>query len=174
MPNLLSVALTQTVELNQIGLMILGGLAFFVAIRWLISSAKIIEVNSELSAVLSEHKKNNTLDDETLTRLIIDMAAAYRENKPTLKLMVTISKVAAVLFGVAAVLALGSAIAGAVSSAPLWTSVTQVSNAAINFAIATACYLIPHFFARYSTIWEERLKQTEKAEAQLQKMLGET
>ena len=102
MPNLISLATTQTVELNQIGLIILGGLAFAVAIRWLISSAKIIDVTSKIATSLSKHKKNKTLDDDTLTGFIVKMAAAYRENKPTLKLMMNISKIAGVLFVVAA------------------------------------------------------------------------
>jgi hypothetical protein len=173
MPNLLSVASTLTVELSQIGLIILGGLAFVVAIRWLVSSVEIIDVNSTLSSSLAEHKKNNTLDDEALTGLIVDMAAAYRENKPTLKLMVKISRIASVLFGVAALLALGSAVAGVLANASLWATAAQVSNAAISFATAAACFIIPRFFEKYSTVWDQRLKQTEKAEAELQKMLGD-
>ena len=173
-PNLLSVATTQTVELSQVGLMILGGLAFVVAMRWLVVTAQIIDIQSELSTDLAQHKKNNTLDDEALTGLIVGMAAAYRENKPTLRLMMTISRVASVCFGIAAVFALGSVLSGFVSAAPLWESMAQASNAAVTFAMAAACYIIPHFFRRYSAVWDERLKQTEKAEAELNKVLGET
>ncbi|MCL5877371.1 MAG: hypothetical protein M1540_06125 [Candidatus Bathyarchaeota archaeon] len=173
MPNLISLATTLTIELNQIGLIILGGLAFAIAIRWLISSAEMIEVNSTLTSSLSEHKKNNTLNDEALTGLIVDMTAAYRENKPTLKLMVTISRIAGVCFGIAAVLALGGVIAGALTNAPLWANAAQISNVAINLAMAAACFIIPHFFGKYSTVWDQRLAQTAKAEVELQKALGE-
>jgi len=173
MPNLISVATTLTVDLNQICLMIIGGLAFAVAMRWLVSSAEIMEVNSTLTSRLSEHKKNNTLDDEALTGLIVDMTAAYRENKPTLKVMVTISRIAGFCFGIAAVLALGSVIAGVVSDVPLWASVLQVSNATISFAMAAACFIIPHFFKKYLQVWDERLNQTAKAEVELKRALGE-
>jgi hypothetical protein len=43
MPNLISMATTKTVALNQVGLVIFGLITFVVAIRWLVSSAKIID-----------------------------------------------------------------------------------------------------------------------------------
>lgn len=173
MPNLISLASTLTFELNQIGLIILGGLAFAIAIRWLISSAEIIDAHSTLTSSLSEHKKNNTLNDDALTGLIVDMTAAYRENKPTLKLMVTISRIAGVCFGIAAMLALGGLIAALAFNTPLWETAAQVSNVAINFAMSAACFIIPHFFGKYSSVWDQRLKQTANAEVELQKALGE-
>ena len=102
MPNLILTATTRTVQLNQIGLVILGFVAFILATRWLISSAKITDVTSKLTTILSKHKKNKTLNDETLTGLIVKMTATYRENKPTLKLMATISKIAGVCLAIAA------------------------------------------------------------------------
>jgi hypothetical protein len=172
MPNLISIATTQTVTLNQVGLVILGLVAFIVAIRWLISSAKIIDVSSNLTTSLSKHRKNKTLDDEALTGLIIRMTAAYRENKPTLKLMMTISKIAGVCFAIAAFLALATVITNIASNVQLWSTLIQLSNMAISFAIAAACFIIPHFFGKYSLIWDERLKETAKAEIELEKHLG--
>ena len=57
MPNLILVATTLTVSAEQVGLIILGGLALTVAIRWLVSSAEIIEISSDLSSSLSKQKK---------------------------------------------------------------------------------------------------------------------
>jgi hypothetical protein len=172
MPNLISMATTQTVQLNQVGLVILGALAFLVAIRWLISSSQITDVSSKLLRSLAEHKRNKTLDDEALTGLIVKMMAAYRENKPTLKLMMTISRIAGTCFAVAALLALAGALASFLSNAPLWGSLVQISNMGIGFATAGACFVIPHFFGKYSQIWEKRLKETAKAEAELETQLG--
>jgi hypothetical protein len=172
-PNLISMATTQTVQLNQTGLVILGAFTFVVAIRWLMSSAKIIDVNSKLTAILTKHKKDKTLDDDALTGLIVKMVAAYRENKPTLKLMMTISKIAGVCFTIAAFLALSTVLTGIATNAPLWSSLIQLSNAAVSFATAAACFIIPHFFGRYSLIWDERLKETARAEVELEKQLGE-
>jgi hypothetical protein len=163
MPNLITVATTQTIDLNQVALIILGGLAFAVAIKWLISSTEIIEASSELSTNLSEHKKNNTLDDVGLT-------ATYREKKPTLKLMVTISKVACALFALGATLGIITTLMGTASVTPIWMG---LSNAGICYAMAAECYIIPHFFGKYSTVWDQRLQETAKAETDLQKALGE-
>jgi hypothetical protein len=172
MPNLISMAETQTVQLNQVGLVILGALVFVVALRWLMSSAKIIDVTSKIATSLSKHKKNKTLDDEALTGLIVKMTAAYRENKPTLKLMMNISRIAGVLFAIAAFLALATALIGIMSNAPLWSTILQLSNMAVSFGTAAACFIIPHFFGKYSLIWDDRLKQTAKAEAELERQLG--
>ncbi len=172
MPNLILVATTLTVSAEQVGLIILGGLALTVAIRWLVSSAEIIEISSDLSSSLSKQKKNNTLDEDVLTGLIVKLTAAYRENKSTINLMVTISKIAGVGFGIAAALSLASIIANGVFNIPLWTA-AQFSNVAINAVMSAVCFLIPHFFGRYSTVWDQRLMHTEKAEAELEKVLGE-
>jgi hypothetical protein len=172
MPNLIEMATNGNVQLNQVGLVILGALAFVVAIKWLTSSAKIIDVTSKLNVSLSKHKKNKTLDDEALTGLIVKLVAAYRENKPTLKLMTTISKIAGALFAVSSALALIAIVTNIASNGPLWATLAQTSNMAIGLATAAACFIIPHFFGKYSLVWEQRLKQTANAEAELQKQLG--
>jgi hypothetical protein len=173
MPNLISAASTGTVNLNQIGLMILGAIAFAVAIRWLISSAEMMDVYSSLTEKLTKHKEDKTLvDDEAVTGLIVDMAAAYRENKPTLKLMTTISKIAGVCFSIAAVLALVNIVSGLFSGVSLFVSLGMTANMAISAAVAVACFIIPHFFGKYSKVWDERLKATAKAEVELEKQLG--
>ena len=173
MPNLISMATTQKWQLNQVCLVVLGAVTFAVAIRWLMSSAKIIDVTSKLATKLKNYKKNQTLDDEALTGLIVNMTAAYRENKPTLKLMITISRIAGACFTVAALLALVTAFTGAALGVPLWGTVAQVTNMAISLATAAPCFIIPRFFGKYSMIWDERLKETAKAETELAKQLGE-
>jgi hypothetical protein len=173
MPNLISVATTLTVTINQVGMIILGGLTFAVAIRWLISCAEIIDASSTIASSLSDHKKNNTLDDNSLTGLIVDMTATYRENKPTLKLMTTISKIAGVCFAISALLALVSIVTGLNSGAELWSTLLMVANMAIGIATSAACFIIPRFFGKYSQVWDERLKQSSAAEAALKRQLGE-
>jgi len=53
-------ATTNTVALNQVGLVIFGLIAFVVAIRWLVSIAKIIDVTSKITTILTKHKKTKT------------------------------------------------------------------------------------------------------------------
>jgi hypothetical protein len=171
MPNLIQIAETLTVPpIDTLGLMVLGGLAFALAFRWLISTAEIIDVQSKLNNSLHKHKKEHTLDDEALTGLIINMTAAYRENKTTLKVMVTVSKVACALFTLGASIGIISLISGGASGWPFWMGLL---NAGVCYGVAAACYIIPHFFAKYSQVWDQRLEGTTKAEAELKKALGE-
>ena len=174
MPNLIQMATTQTIQIDQVGLAILGALAFAIAFRWLISTAELIDVQDDLKTDLRSYKEKPTLDDETLTALIVKMTAAYRENKPTLKRMMTISKVACALFALGASVAVIGAIAGALTGTPLWNTSLMLVNAAICYGVAAAAYVIPHFFGKYATIWDSRLDSADKAEVQLEKILGET
>jgi hypothetical protein len=172
MPNLISMATTMTFELYQIGQVILGGLAFVVAIRWLTSTAEIIDFASELKESLSKHKKDKTLDDEALTGLIVKLTAAYRENKSALRLMISISKIASVLFALAAILALANMLIGIVSGVALWTALMHLANVGICFGMSAACFIIPHFFGKYSMVWDKRLKEATEAEQELEAQLG--
>ena len=174
MPNLIQMATSLTIQIDQIGLAILGALAFAIAIRWLISTAEMLDVQDELKTDLRSCKEKQTLDEENLTALIVKMTAAYRENKPTLKRMMTISKVACALFALGASVAVIGAIAGALTGTPLWNTSLMLVNAAICYGVAAAAYVIPHFFGKYSTVWDARLDAADKAGVQLQKMLGET
>ncbi|MCW4029571.1 MAG: hypothetical protein NWE92_07990 [Candidatus Bathyarchaeota archaeon] len=171
MPNLVLAATTLTIPpLDQLGLMVLGGLAFAIGFRWMFSTIKILEFSFDMGNNLTEHKKEKTLDDETLTGLIVGLTAAYRENKPTIKLMMTISKVACALFALGASLQIISLIAGGVFDMSFWLGIL---NAGVCYGVAVACYIIPHFLRKYSEIWDQRLSQTAKAEVELQKVLGE-
>lgn len=173
MPTLITIATTLTVEITQIGLVVLGLIAFVAGIRWLVSCAEMIDAGSDISESLKEHKKNRTLDDDALTGLIVKMTATYRENKPTLKLMMNISKVAGVCFALLSVYTLVTLITGALSGVTLWTIITLTASLGINLAIAVACFIIPKFFSKYTIIWDKRLEDAAKAEEELKRQLGD-
>jgi hypothetical protein len=172
-PTLITIATTLTLEISQIGLVILGLIAFVAGIRWLVSCAEMIDAGSEISESLKEHKKNQTLDDDTLTGLIVNMTATYRENKPKLALMTKISKIAGVCFTLSALYTLVMVILGLLSGAAFWTTITLTVNMGISLAIAVACFIIPHFFTKYRAIWDERLDGAAKAEAELKRQFGD-
>jgi hypothetical protein len=46
-------------------------------------------------------------------------------------------------------------------------------NSGVCYGIAAACYVIPHFFGKYSQVWDQRLEGTANAEVELKKALGE-
>jgi len=169
-PTLIEIATNLTITVTQVGMAVLGAIVFAVAFRWFFSIINILEVNQELNDKLSEHKKRQTLSDDALTGLIVDFTAAYRENKPTLKLMTTVSKVACTAFALLASWQLISLAFGGTGGMELWLTLL---NSAVCYGVAAASYLLPHFFSKYSEVWEQRLNRTARAEEELQNLLGE-
>ena len=86
--------------------------------------------------------------------------------------MMSISKIAGACFVIVGAYTLVTALLGRgdVSS---WELFVQVLGAAFNFGIAGASFAIPHFFGKYSKVWDYRLQETSKAEKQLQQQLGD-
>jgi hypothetical protein len=62
MPTLITIATTMTLEISQVGLVVLGLIAFVAGIRWLVSCAEMIDAGSTISESLKEHKEKGTLD----------------------------------------------------------------------------------------------------------------
>jgi hypothetical protein len=163
-PNITTMVNAQSLLLPELAWCTLGLLAFGVAMRWIVSSAEVLEIAEELS----EGTKKQSLDEDTITGAIVDATASYREKRGTIKLMMTISRIAGVCFTIAGVYTIvTAAIAG---GANLWL----IAGTIPNFAIAAAAFIIPHFFSKYQKIWDSRLKETEKAEKLLEQQLGVT
>lgn len=163
-PNIITMFNTKSILLPELIWAILGGLAFAIGIRWLVVTAEVLEIHEQLK----EGSKKANQNEDALTGVIVDAMASYREKKGTIKLMMTISRIAGVCFLITGIYTIvTSVIAG---GANLWL----IAGAIPNFAIAAAAFIIPHFFSKYQQVWDSRLKETEKAEALLQKQLGVT
>jgi hypothetical protein len=91
--------------------------------------------------------------------------ASFREKRGTIKLMMVISRIAGVGFLIAGIY---TVLTVSFAGADPWL----MAGAIPNFAVAVAAFILPHFFSKYLAVWETRLKQTEKAEALLEKQLG--
>lgn len=167
---------TQMVEvqsflLPEIVLTTLGAIVGGIAIRWLISSAELLDGVTDLK---EDFKKNKaTLTDETTVSLVVKMTSHYRENKPTIKTMLNISKIAGLCFLAGGIYILILAITNLTTGVSTWEILSQTLGSVTNIAMAAASFAIPHFFGKYSKVWDYRLEQTKKAEKQLQQQLGE-
>jgi energy-coupling factor transporter transmembrane protein EcfT len=169
-PNVTSMMAAKSVLFPQLFLVIIGFLAFIVSIKWLVTSAEMFETATELK---EDYAKNKAFDEEARTGLVVKMISYYRENKPTIKKMMFISRIAGVCFLISGAFTLTTVainVARGVQSADL---LAQVSGAAVAFAIAVASFIIPYFFGEYSKIWDHRLQKTVKVEKELKKQLGE-
>lgn len=158
-PNIIAMATTRSVMLPELVWAILGGAAFVIAIRWLVTTAEVLEIHEQLK----EGSENKT--EDALTEAIVGAMASFREKRGTIKLMLVISRIAGICFLITGIYTvLNVVFAGA---DPL-----LMAGAIPNFAVAAAAFILPHFFSKYLQVWESRLKQTEKAEALLEKQLG--
>ena len=161
-PNLITMFNARSILLPELAWTILGGLAFAISIRWLVATAEVLEIHEQLK----EGSENKSQDENTLTAAIVGAMASYREKRGTIKLMMTISRIAGVCFLIAGIYTIvTAAIAG---------DLLLIVGVIPNFAIAAAAFIIPHFFSKYQQVWDSRIKETEKAEALLQKQLGAT
>jgi hypothetical protein len=169
-PSITSIVSTQSVLFSQIVLVVIGGLAFVFSIKWLISSVEMFEVSTELK---EDYAKNKTLDEEAQTGLIVKMMAYYRENKPTIKKMMWVSLIAGFCFLISGAFNLITAVINATTGVQLMDVGTQVLGAFISLAIAAAGFIIPHFFGKYTKIWDKRIEKNAKAEMEFRRQLGE-
>ncbi|WGM89416.1 MAG: hypothetical protein IAX21_06405 [Candidatus Bathyarchaeota archaeon] len=157
--------------LPEIVLVAIGAIVAGMAVRWLISSAELLDGLTDLK---EEYNKNKaSLNDENIVSLVVKMTSHYRENKPTIKKMLNISKIAGICFLAGGIYILILAITNLAAGVSTWEVFVQIGGSAANIAMAGASFTIPHFFGNYSKVWDYRLEETTKAEKQLQQQLGE-
>ena len=160
----------QGILLPETIIVTLGAIVAATAIRWLVSSAELLD---GLSEIKEDYNKNKaSLDDENSVSLVVKLTSHYRENKPIIKTMITISKIAGLCFVIVGAYSLVTALIG-FGDVSTWEFSLQVLGAGFNFAIAGASFAIPYFFGKYSKVWDYRLQETTKAEKQLQQQLGD-
>jgi Na+/melibiose symporter-like transporter len=158
-PNLIAMAQAQTVLFPEVAWSALGLIAFMIGVRWLIATAEVLEIHEQL-----KEGSEKAQDEDAVTGVIVDAMASYREKKGTIKAMLLISRIAGICFLIAGIYS----IATAALAGNLWL----LTGAIPNIAIAVAAFIIPHYFSKYQQIWDNRVKESEKAEKLLAQQLG--
>jgi len=171
--NLLLLVQAQSLLLTQLVLVALGFLSTAISIRWVVSSAELLDGTTDMKDEYTEKKKTG-IDDEGLTGLIVKMTAHYRENKPTIKTMMLISRIAGACFLISGAFNLATALTNLMTGVPQLDVLTQIIGTGLSFTMAAASFVIPHFFGKYATIWDYRLEETAKAEKELKKRIEES
>ena len=169
--NIFPMVQTQTLLFPQAAFVVLGFLAAAVSIRWLVSSAEMLDSADDLRVDYAEQKKSP--NEDGLAGLIAKMTGYYRENRPKIKTMMLISRIAGLCFVISGAISSTTALINVTSGVPQADVLIQVIGAAFSFAIAAASFAIPHFFGKYTKIWDYRLEETAKAEKEFRRQMEE-
>ena len=157
----------QRILLLQTALSGLALLGFVFAIRWLIFSAQIF---SDFDDLRDEFKnRSGKTDSETMTELVIQNMAFYRDNKPAIEKLALGSRVTGAFF-----LLLGAiAVFNLLTMGPT-DPVSLLMGASGTFlcvALGIVGVYSPSFFKKYSRIWEQRLQDSVEIENKLDAIL---
>ncbi|MBC7120008.1 MAG: hypothetical protein H5T33_00265 [Candidatus Methanosuratus sp.] len=145
-----------------------GIAAFALAIRWLIAVAELLSGVDDIKDEYSKVKGNQS--PKALTGLIVRLTAHYRSNRQLISRLILLSRAAGVCFIANGALLL---LQMALNLPADWTGIlASLAAAAVNFGVGVAGISIPHFFKRYSSCWEVRLKEITQAEEGLSVIVG--
>jgi hypothetical protein len=169
--NIFTLIASKEIISPQIPLTIISFIAFGVSLRWLISSAEILNEAADIKEDYEEKRENVT--DEVLTGLIIQMTSHYRQNKTTIRKLQVVSAVGGLYFLISGTLTLANTLPSLMVEASLWITAFKVFGIALNFGIGIAGLLITYFFGKYSSTWDYRLQKSVHAEKTLEKQLEE-
>ena len=163
--NALAIVGALTLLFPQLVFCIIGFLAFGLSLRWLITSAEILD---GVQGIKEDYeKKEANIESDDVTGLIIRAMAYYRENRKTILKLVTASKIAGICFIVNGVIMLFTSVFSESGGNPLLSSVGIL----LNFAVGLSGVYIPIYFERFVSTWEERLQESIKAEKDLAKLM---
>ena len=146
------------------GLALVG---FGVAIRWLILSAQIFDGFDDLRDMFKN--RPGKADSETMTELIVQNMAFYRDNQSVIKKLMLGSRVTGVFF----------LISGAAQAPFLLTKdftepvvlLMAVIGTLICIALGVVGVYLPSYFKRYTGTWDQRLMDSVEAEKRLDEIL---
>jgi hypothetical protein len=137
---------------------VLAGSVF--ALRWLISSAEMLDGFQEV---------RESMEDDDPTTLIVENMAFYRENRETVRRLMLGSRATGAFFLVYTALQLRFLLAQVGSTSLL--TLMSVVGLALCLALGVAGVYIPSSLGRYTQMWDRRLSESEEAERRLGEML---
>lgn len=153
----------------QLILVGLGIVAAIVSGRWLIASSEIL---SDVDDIKDAYKESLGADGgDAITSLIVRAMAYYRERRATIRRLCVISRLGGACFFASAA---AQAINGALQLYGAWDptgALLVVVSVLLSLGLGIAGFLTPRFFSRYSTTWERRIRDGERAEGELIKLL---
>jgi len=134
---------------------VVAGLAFW----FIISTA---EVMSKFEEIQEETDGGKNPPSERLTKRIVHLLGLYREEKPQIKRMILVSKIAGVCFFVNAILQAALLIIS--FTAETGDLIFAVGGILVSLLMGMVGLFLPSSFQKYSICWDERIVKSEDAE----------
>lgn len=144
---------------------LVGWAAAVVGLRWIISTATIMEGVTEIRSEFEALEE--PVSPEAFTGLILRMMAHHRENWKTIWRMNLICTLGGAVFLALGVLNLFQGISALLSARGMVSLVLAIVAAGINLTIGGVCLLFSSWFRRYSRAWERRLIEASQSEEAL-------
>lgn len=149
----------------NIPLMAVGFVLAYLGIRYIISTAEVMDKFDDLRK--DKIEENSTREE--LTSQVVKLMSLYRDEKPQIKRMISISKIAGTFFIAYAIIQTALFIVG-FSPVHLFP---EVIGTLLIFAFGGSGFVIPYFFKNYSFCWDKRLEMGAEAEKKIASFLEE-
>lgn len=149
------------IHILSILFVMLGVSISIVGLYWIITSANILDFTTDIQ--IDRHKQKKTLDEEIITRLIVQMVAFYRKNKKSIRQMIVMSRMGGCLFICFTFVSLVDLfVLRSVSITNL--SIIEPIRLCLMFLLGITCLFIPRFFIKYASIWDHRMMEAKLSE----------
>ncbi|MCX6664657.1 MAG: hypothetical protein NT038_01155 [Euryarchaeota archaeon] len=165
-------ALALTTTISNIFLNIpsigIGFIVAYLAIRYIISTVEIFDKFDEIQ---EDEMGEKNQAREKLTERIVKLIALYRDEKPQIKRMILVSKIAGVCFLTNALIATVTLLfninAGTAEVIP------GVGGILVSIVMSAVGFFLPSSFRKYSVCWDERLVRSLEAEKKIASFMEE-
>ena len=163
-------ALTTTISnifLNVL-LIAISFIVAYLAIRYIISTVEVFDKFDEIQED-EVGEKNRTR--EKLTERIVKLMSLYRDEKPQIKRMILISKIAGVCFLANALIQTATLIFNLTTGTA--EVIPAVGGIIVSIVMSAVGFFIPSSFRKYSVCWDERLVRSIEAEKKIASFMEE-
>jgi hypothetical protein len=138
------------------------------ALWFIISTAEVL---SKFEDIQEDKNGEMSLPHEKLTERIVKLIGLYREEKPQIKRMILVSKIAGVCFFANALLQTIVLFLNLNSGSI--TLISAIGGILVSFIMGVIGFFLPSSFHKYSVCWDERLIKSDDVEKEILSFMEE-
>jgi uncharacterized RDD family membrane protein YckC len=147
----------------------IGFVVAYFALRYMISSA---EVMSKFDEIQEDENDEKNLPSERITERIVKLMGLYREEKPQIKRMILVSKIAGVCFFANALIQ--TIIIFITFNSGTVELIPSVGGILVSLIMGLVGFYLPSSFHKYAICWDDRLVKSEDAEKKMASFMEES